>query len=229
MSTAHVSTGTGPLTQLAQAVYQHAALAMCLVAGCAPTVLVLTLLTSTPANVPFFVLAQLPVAPALSAGLFAVRGWRADPDKDPFVLFWRGCRQNTGDVLRWWVPALLAAAVLAVNVWASDTVPAAQLLRLPAVVLGVVLCLWSGQMLVVTTFFSFRTRDAARVAAVMLASQWRVTLAHVSLLVVAVGITTFGFDVLLALAAWALVSMLELVSRPVVVDVTERFTRQPER
>lgn len=228
MSAAPVTAGTGPLTQLAQVVYRHAALAACLVAGCVPTVLALTVLTSTPTNVPFFVLAQLPVAPALSAGLVAVRGWRADPDADPFVLFWRGCRQNAGDVLRWWVPALLAAAVLAVNVWASDTVPAAQLLRLPAVVLGIVLLLWTGHMLVVTTFFSFRTRDAARVAAVMLASQWRVTLAHASLLVVAVGITTYGSDVLLAVAAWALVSMLEAVSRPVVLDVTERFTRHDD-
>lgn len=228
MSVAPVTAGTGPLTQLAQAVYQHAALAACLVAGCAPAVLVLTLLTSTPTNVPFFVLAQLPVAPALSAGLFAVRGWRADPHADPFVLFWRGCRQNTVDVLRWWVPALLAAAVLAVNVWASGTVPAAQVLRLPAVVLGVVLVLWSGQMLVVTTFFSFRTRDAARVAAVVLGSHWRVTLVHVSLLVVAVGITTYGSDVLLALSAWALVSLLEVVSRPVVLDVTERFTHHDD-
>ena len=228
MSSADQAVRTGPLSQLAQAVYQHAALAACLVAGCAPTVAALTLLSSTQTNVPFFVLAQLPVAPVLSAGLYAVRGWRADADQGPFALFWRGLRTNTPDILRWWVPVLLVATVLAVNIWASDTVAFSGVLRPAAAVLAVLLVLWSGHMLVVTTFFAFRTRDAARVAAVMLASQWRVTLVHVSLLVVAVGITTFGSDVLLALAAWALVSMLELVSRPVVVDVTERFTRQED-
>ncbi|MEP7764399.1 hypothetical protein [Sanguibacter sp. 25GB23B1] len=229
MSTAQATAGTGPLSQLAQAVYQHAALGVCLAVGCAPTLVVLTLLAATPANVPFVVLAQLPVAPVLAAGLFAVRGWRAEPDEDPFVLFWRGCRSSTRDVLRWWVPALLVATVLAVDLWASDAVPAAQVLRPAAAVLGVVLVLWSGQMLLVTTVFSFRTRDAARVAAVMLVSQWRVTLVHVSLLVVAVGITTYGSDVLLALSAWALVSMLEAVSRPVVLDVMERFTRHADQ
>jgi len=62
----------------------------------------------------------------------------------------------------------------------------------------------------------------------MLVAQWRVTLVHVSLLVVAVGVTTFGSDVILALSAWALVSLLEAVSRPVVADVTARFTRHDD-
>lgn len=228
MSTAQVATGSGALSQLAQAVYHHAALAVCLLVGCAPTVAALTLLTGAPANVPFFVLAQLPVAPVLSAGLFAVRGWRADAEQGPFALFWRGCRLNTRDVLRWWVPVVGAAAVLAVNIWAADTVPGAQLLRPAAVVLLVLLVLWSAQMLLVTTFFTFRTRDVARVGAVMAVSQWRVTAVHISLLIVAVGITAVGSDVLLALSAWALVSLLEAVSRPAVVEVTRRFTRHDE-
>jgi len=228
MSAADASVGTGPLSQLVQAVYQHAALAACLVAGCAPTVVVLTLVSSTTTNVPLFVLAQLPVGPVLSAGLYAVRGWRAEPGGEPFALFWRGVKMNTLDVLRWWVPVLLVATVLAVDLWASETVPAAQALRPVAAVLGVLLVLATGHMLVVTTFFSFRTRDVLRVAAATLVSQWRVTLVHVSLLVVAVGITMFGSDVLLAFSAWALVSMLEFVSRPVVIAVKERFVRTDE-
>lgn len=228
MSTVTVDAGTGPLTQLAGAVYRHAALAVCLAVGCAPTVLVLSLLSPVSTNVPFFVLAQLPVAPALAAGLHAVRAWRADPGEGPFLLVWRGVRMTVRDVLRWWVPTLLVATVLAVDLWASDTVPAAQALRPAAVVLGVLLTLWSGHMLVVTTLFSFRTRDAARVATVMLRAQWRVTLVYVSLLVTAVGVTVFGSDALLAMLAWAFVSLLEVTSRPVVSDTTERFTDEVE-
>ena len=114
--------------------------------------------------------------------------------------------------------------VLAVNIWGADSVAGSQMLRPAAVVLLVLLTLWSGQMLLVTTFFSFRTRDVVRIGAVMAVSRWRVTAVHASLLVIAAGITTVGSDILLALAAWALVSMLEAVSRPVVEEVTERFT-----
>ena len=228
MSAAQVGVATGPLSQLAQAVYQHAALAVCLALGCAPTVVLVSSLSATPGNAAFFVLAQLPVAPVLAAGLWAVRAWRDDPEQGPFVLVGHGLRRSVGDVLRWWVPTVLVATVLAVDVWASGSVPAAQALRPVALVLAGLLVLWSGHMLVVTTFFTFRTRDAARVAAVMLLAQWRVTLAHVSLLVVAVGVTAFGSDALLALSAWALVSMLEAVSRPVVTDTRERFTRHDE-
>ncbi|KGM12942.1 hypothetical protein [Cellulomonas bogoriensis] len=217
--------GTGPLSQIAQAVYHHMALGVWLVLGCAPTLVMLTLLAPSPLAVPFFVLAQLPVAPVLSAGLHAVRAWRGEPEEGPFALLWRGLRANTWDVLRWWIPTVLVATVLAVNVWASGTVPGAELLRPVAAAAAALLVLWAGHMLVITTFFSFRTRDAARVGAAMLVVQWRVTLVYISLLVVALGITAFGSDVILALSAWALVSVLEAVSRPVVVDVTARFTR----
>ena len=93
--------GTGPLSQLTGSVYRHAILAVSLGLACLPTLAVTTLLSGSTSNVPWVVLAQLPVAPALSAGLYAVRGWRRGDDVGTGTLFWRGYRLNALDVLRW--------------------------------------------------------------------------------------------------------------------------------
>lgn len=219
-----VEHGSGPLSQLAGVVFRYTVLGVCLVVTCAPTLVALVLLGLAGAAAPFGVLALLPVAPALSAGLWAVRGWQRDPESSALGLFVRGYRRNVGDVLRWWVPAVVVGAVLAVNVAMADVVPAGEPVRGLALVVAVVLVLWSGHMLIVTTFFAFRTRDAARIAAAELFGSWRVTLAHLSLLVVATATVRLGTEALLLFTAWAFVALLEVTSRPVAVDVRDRFT-----
>jgi len=216
--------GTGPLSQLTGSVYRHAILGVCLALACLPTLALTTLLSGSTGNVPWVVLAQLPTAPALSAGLYAVRGWRRGDDIGTWTLFWHGYRLNALDVLRWWAPAVAALAVLATNAANPDAVAIGSALRVVSLVVGALVLLWAGHALVVSSFFSFRTRDVARIAVVMAVSQWRVTLVYLSMLVVAAGVAYIGTEVALLLLAWALVSMLEHVSRPVREEVTRRFT-----
>jgi hypothetical protein len=216
--------GTGPLSQLTGSVYRHAILAVWLGIACLPTLAVTTLLSGSTRNVAWVVLAQLPVAPALSAGLYAVRGWRRDDDVGPGTLFRRGYRLNALDVLRWWAPALVALAVLATNVANPGAVAIGSALGVVSLVVSALVLLWAGHALVVSSFFSFRTRDVARIATIVAFSQWRVTLVYLSMLVVAVGVLYIGTEASLLLLAWALVSMLEHVTRPVREEVARRFT-----
>lgn len=213
----------GPLTRFAEAVYRHIALGLCLALACSPTLIALTLIPQDAGSAALFVLAQLPVAPALAAGLYAVRTWSRDPDAGPFAPFWTGYRVNLRDVMTWWTPALLAGGVLAVNITHSATIAGVVNARSVSLVLASVLLLWCGHVLVVSAFFSFRTRDAARLGAIELVSQWRVTLAFVSLLIVAAAVVYLGSELVLLLLVWAFVVMLELVTRPLVHDITERF------
>src|SRR5690606_40523397 len=94
-----------------------------------PTLLFWTLLSPEPANAVLFVLALLPVAPALSAALYAQRAWSAEPDLSPARPLFRGLRLNLRDTLSWWTPVLVAATVLAVNVLFADAVPGGALER----------------------------------------------------------------------------------------------------
>lgn len=218
--------GDGPLSQIAGAVYRHLGLTICLALTCLPTLLVLMFLAAAPANLPYLVLAQLPVAPALSAALYAVRAWREDPDDGPFSAFWRGYRRNAGDVLRWWVLAVGVLTVLAVNIAHGDAVAGGGVLRGIAMALAVSLALLSGHLLVITSFFSFRTRDAVRIAVVELWVQWRVTLAMISMLVVAAGVVYLGTGIALMVVAGLLLSLLEHATRPVAAHVAANFIAQ---
>lgn len=216
--------GAGRMVRAARTINRCVVLGLCLALACAPSVVVGLFVSATPLGLVLYVLGLVAVAPALSAGLYAVRGWRRDPGAGSARLFLRGYRMNVVDVLRWWVPTLVAAAVLAVNVgYAGDHV-AGPLLRAAGIAAGVVLALWAGNALVVSSFFSFRTRDVARIAAAEMFLSWRVTLGLACLLLVAAAAVYVAGDGAMLLLAWVFVVLLELVARPLVAHVTARFT-----
>lgn len=218
--------GNGRLSLAAAVVYRWMVLAGFLVLLGAPTVLAWIGLGMTDAASPMlYVAALLPVAPALSAALYAQRAWEQEPDLRPARPLWRGLVRNLKDVLVWWVPVLVAAAVLAVNAIAASAVPGGSVLRPIAIVLLVVLVLWSGHLLVVTSYFSFRARDALRIAAVELFTGWRTTLGFASLALVAASVVALASEAVLLLCAWAFALVLRAICRPVEADVKERFTR----
>ncbi|MFB7250999.1 hypothetical protein [Microbacterium sp. NPDC056234] len=218
--------GTGHLSRAAATIYRWMVLAAFLALCGAPTVLAWVALGLTEGASPvLYVAALLAVAPALSAALFGQRAWAEEPDLRPARPLWRGLVRNAKDVLVWWAPVLAAAAVLVVNVLAGDAAPGGAILRPIAVVLLVVLLLWAGHLLVVTSYFAFRTRDAMRIAAAEFFTQWRTTLGFASLMFVAATVVTLASEAVLLLCAWAFALVLRVISRPVETDVKSRFTR----
>ncbi|MCD0443062.1 hypothetical protein LO763_05400 [Glycomyces sp. A-F 0318] len=216
--------GPGALSRLTAAVYRYLVLGLFLAAAGLPTLLLWTLLSPEPANVAFFMAALLPVAPALSAALYGQRAWSREPDLSPARPLLRGLRLNLRDTLAWWVPVLALATVLAVNVLFAEGVPGGAPLRPVAFVLLAALAVWSGHLLAVTSFFSFRFRDVLRVAAAECFLSWRTSLGVLAILVVAAATAVAGSEALLLPLGWAFAGLLWLVVRPAVADVTERFT-----
>jgi hypothetical protein len=216
--------GPGTLSRLTAAIYRYLVLGLFLAIAGLPTLLFWSLLSPEPANVVLFVAALLPVAPALSAALYAQRAWSKEPDLSPARPLFRGLGLNLRDTLSWWVPVLAFTTVLAVNVLFADRVAGGEMLRPICAALMVVLGVWSGHLLVVTSFFSFRFRDVLRVAAAEFFLSWKSSLGLLSLLVVATATVLLSSEALLLLLGWAFAVSLWLVVRPVIADVTERFT-----
>lgn len=217
--------GRGVLPRASAFVYRYLVLGAFLALFGVPTMIVWTLLVPNSSNTVLFVAALIPVAPALSTALYAQRSWSRSPDLSPTHALWRGLRSNLVDTLKWWLPVLAVGAVLAVNVLFAESVPGGQILRPVCLVLLAVLAVWCGHLLVVTSFFSFRTRDVLRVAAAEFFMQWRSTLGIVSLLVVAVAMVLLTSEAILLLTGWAFAGLLRLTVRPVEADITERFIR----
>lgn len=226
MSTAHAGEiGPGTLSRLTAAIYRYLVLGVFLAIAGLPTLLFWSLLAREPSNVALFVAGLLPVAPALSAALYAQRAWSKEPDLSPARPLFRGLRLNLRDTLSWWVPVLAFTTVLAVNVLFADRVAGGGILRPVCVVLMVVLAVWSGHLLVVASFFSFRFRDVFRVAAAEFFLSWKSSLGMLSLLVVATATVVLSSEAFLLILGWAFSVSLWLIVRPVVADITERFTR----
>ncbi|WP_199034847.1 hypothetical protein [Glycomyces salinus] len=216
--------GPGVLSRLTAAVYRYLVLGVFLAVSGLPTVVFWSLLSPQPANAVLFVAALAPVAPALSAALYAQRAWAAEPDLKPAKPLVRGLRLNTRDTLAWWIPMLALNAVLAVNILFADAVPGGELLRPVCAVLMAAAAVWSGHLLVVSSFFSFRFRDVLRVAAAEFFLSWKATLGILALLVVATATVLLSSEALLLLLGWVFCAWLWAAVRPVVADVTERFT-----
>lgn len=218
--------GPGVLSRFTAAVYRYLVLGVFLAVAGAPTLLAWMLLAPDPANVVWFMAALLPAAPALSAALYAQRAWEREPDLSPARPLFRGLKMNLRDTLAWWVPALAVATMLAVNVLFAGQVAGGAILRPVCAVLLAVLVVWGGHLLVVSSFFSFRFRDVLRVAAAEFFLSWKSSLGILLLLAVAVGTVLMSSEAVLLLLAWAFALMLWVLARPVVADVTKRFTVQ---
>jgi len=215
--------GRGPLSRGAAAIYRMIVLEAQLLLAALPSIVAVMLLDRDPSNLPLFVIALLPVAPALVAGVAAVRA--PGTDLSPGRHFFRAYRRDAVQTLHWATPATAALALLTFNLIHLDSVDGGGALRPALVVLGTLILVWGGHMVVLTAGFRFRTRDAARIAVVQIASQWRFSLGVLSLLVVAGFLVLAASELLVLLLLWAFAALLALMARPVLADVTRRFTR----
>jgi hypothetical protein len=216
--------GSGVLSRAAAALYRVLVLEVLLVVTTLHTAVLLVLLDRTAANLPLYAVALLPVGPALVAGLAAVRSWEVDQDLSPSRGFWRAYRRDAAGTLAWWAPLLGVLAVLAVNTAHAEVVPGGAALRPVGLVLAALLVVVGGHLAVLQARFAFRLRDAVRIALAQVVPQWRFSLGVLSLLLVGATVTALAFDVVTVLLAWAAVLLLHQMARPLVTDVTERFT-----
>lgn len=216
--------GDGPLSRIAAFVYTLLVVEVLLVAAMLPGLLPMLLLDRHPSNVPLAALCALPLAPAVSAAVYAIHHRGVDlTDLHPGARFWRGYRLNLGAVLKIWVPWLAWVAIVGVNLghFGAAGVPGwwAALL----VGIAVAATLWLANALVIASLFTFRTRDVARLAAYFLARTPSVTLANACLLLVAAGVTLLASEAVLVLLGAVFVMALVQASRPIVTQVQEEF------
>ena len=149
--------------------------------------LLAALLLGPASNLPFIALACVFLAPALSAGLYSVRAryTAQDDDLGPARAFWRGYAQNWRDVLRLWVPSLVVLGIIAFSLAHADAAGIGALYRGVLIVIATVVLVWALHTIAISTFFSFRARDVARLAAYHAIMMWRTTFGVLALLIVA--------------------------------------------
>ncbi|MFD2026833.1 DUF624 domain-containing protein [Promicromonospora aerolata] len=216
--------GEGVLGRATAVVYWYLIVEALLVVAVLPGALGSLLLERTTGNAPLFALCLVPLGPAVSAALFALRDRTRAEGLTPAASFWRGYRLNWADALKVWVPGLLVGVVILLglaNVGAGG-VPGWYAGVL--VVVGAGLVLWLLNALVIVSFFGFRTRDVMRLAAHFLGARPLVTLGSLSLLVLAAGVVALTTEALFGLVGAVWLALVLRNARPLLADVEERFT-----
>jgi hypothetical protein len=216
--------GKGVLSRASAIVYWFVVIEVLLLLTAGPPLLLVLFLVGEAGNAPLIGLCFAPLAPALSAALFAWRVFLDDRDLSPARHFWRGYRLNLLDVLRWWLPTLAVLTVIGFSLanLGLAGVPAGYGLVL--VVIAAAVLLWSCHALVLSSALALRTRDTARLASYYLAARPACTLGTLSLLIAAGGLVVLTSDWVLALLASPFTLLLLRNADPVLRDATERFT-----
>lgn len=221
MTSSHRSRGL--FTDLTEGVYWFLVLDVMLLVAAAPTVLLWTVMSPGPLGSLLFVIAALPLLPALSAGLYACRSWREDRDLSPARQFLRGYRLNALDSLRVGTPVLLVVALAAFNLTRSSS-PGLGVGETAFLVVGAAALLVLLRALAIVSRFSFRVRDVLRLSVFTLLVRPLSTLALLSLGVLTLGIVLAVGEFLLLVTASLLVFALWSSERPVAQLLTVQFT-----
>ncbi|UFU03490.1 glycosyltransferase [Ruania suaedae] len=216
--------GRGALGRTTLAIHWALVLTVCCGVAAAPGLVALGLLDG--AASPWAVgLALLPVGPAVSATLYAWREQvRSEEHTAPWRAFRRGYARGVVDVLRVWVPALAVLTLIGSSALAVLAGGAPRGYLAPLAVLAVLVLLASIQALVIATFFSFRTRDALRLAVHHVFRMPATTVSVLALVICAVGVLWLAGDGVLVLLGGVFAFALRHADTALVAHIERHYT-----
>ena len=213
-----------PLARWSGVVYWIVVVEVLILVTSLPTVVMALLLERDVSNIPLYALSLVPLGPTLGAALFAWREFRKDPDPLPARHFWRGYRLAALDVLKVWVPLLAVLTILAMNVAHREVAGVPDWLAVGFGLLAAGLALWACNAVPIMALFSFRARDAARLAGYYLAARVLNTLGWLSVLALALGAVWYFSDWVLLLALSPLTLLAYRNAEPMLKEITEDYT-----
>lgn len=217
--------GEGPLSRASALVYTLLVVELALLLTTLPGLIPLMFLQRDVSNLPLAALCLLPAGPALCAAFYALHHRRLDlTDLTPGAAFWRGYRLNLLPCLKIWVPALAWLTVIAISL--GNRAAAGIPTWWAALLLGIALVIVLAELnaLVITSLFSFRARDIARLSLHFLVRAKGVTLGNAGLLIGPAGVALLATEAVLALLGSAFALAVLHTSKPMIAAVERDFT-----
>lgn len=215
--------GDGPFGRALSAFVWGLGLTALLAAANLPLVLLALLLRPDPSLAWLVALATIPLGPALSAALYAVRERYVDPDVPVARAFARGYRANLRDASVLAVPVCLLGAVAALVATSGRDAGVPAVLSGLAAGVGLLLVVLALHALALRTFFRLPALDAVQLAALSLGTRWRASLGVLALVAGAVLVATAASDLLLTLLAGVGVWLWYRVTASMLRDAGARF------
>ena len=218
--------GDGALFRFTNWVYWLLATEFFLVVASLPLIAALLFLDRDSSNAILYAIAGTSLGPALAATLHCVRKILRENDLDPARDYLRGYRINVAVTLKFWVPSVAVLTILLLNlvILQAQHSAADAALRTVMVVVALLGTLWLMNMMAISTSFTFRLRDLARLAVFYLGRSLLITLGNLATLFLAGVLLFFTSDWVLLLCGSLFVCLFALNTADLVAQVEARFT-----
>ena len=218
--------GDGALFRFTNWVYWLIATEVFLVVASLPLIAALLFLDRDSSNAILYAIAGMSLGPALAATLHCGRKILRENDLDPARDFLRGYRINVAVTLKFWVPSVAVLTILLLNLVFLQTRDSAAdaVLRAAMLVVAVLGTLWLMNMMVISTSFTFRLRDLARLSVFYIGASLRITFGNLATLFLAGVLLFFTSDWALLLCGSLFVCLFALNTTDLVAQVQARFT-----
>lgn len=219
--------GDGPFGRAVTGFVWGAGLTALLTLADLPLVAAALLLRPDPSLAWLVALAAVPLGPALSAGLYAVREHHVDPERGVARAFGRGYRLGWRDASALWVPLCALGAVAATagaGARAAGVPPLVTGLATGTAVLLAVLVLHA---LALRTFYRLPAADAVQAGAYYLVTRWRASLGTLLLLAGAAAVAVAASGLLLTALAGVAVWLWYRTTAGMLRDAGTRFLAAP--
>lgn len=193
-----------------------------------PTGVVFATVEREVSTVVLYVIAALPVGPALQAALYALRRPDASLHQHPWSRYWEGWRLGWRQSLVVWAPLVVLLGGLQVATGLMDPDAVAR----PLVIVGLILAGAAGVIAVGTltaiAAFSFRTRDVPRVALFGMGSKPFGTVGLIGVVFIAVALVALGLEAVLLLVMVLICHALLVITAPMRDVIRTKLVADPQ-
>lgn len=222
--------GDGILFRISTRIYWVMAITLCFTVANVLLIGASMFLIRDASNIVLAAVAAIPTGPALTAMIFSFRQLKDGPGSQPVKEFIRGYRLNAVDTLRFWVPAMAVVWILSFNLsyLLQSTKPMDTAVMILTFILSGVLVLWLAAMLQITAAYSFRLRDAARLAMSYLILKPGVAIGNAALVIIILGIFYNTSDWIVGLLAGLLGYLFTINGKPMLEAIYERHVQRPD-
>lgn len=219
--------GDGPFGRAVSGFVWGAGLTGLLVLADLPLVAAALLLRPDPSLAWLVALAAVPLGPALSAALYAVREHHVDPELGVTRAFGRGYRLGWRDASALWVPLCALGAVAAPTGAGARAAGVPPLVTGIATGAGVLLAVLVLHALALRTFYRLPAAHAVRLGASFLVTRWRASLGTLLLVAGALAVAALASDLLLTALAGVGVWLWYRTTAGMLRDAGARFLTGP--
>ncbi|KAB8130999.1 DUF624 domain-containing protein [Gracilibacillus oryzae] len=187
----------------------------------------ITLIPSV-SNAIFYFIASIPTGPAIAALCHALSKLVREKEVAPVADFIHAYRNNFKDVLKVWLPILIVAFILVIDIQYFNQNPTLfyQILNGIFLVALLILSVFTFYALIITSHYQFRIRDVYRLSVYYIFMRFKITSGNICIVFLTLVLMFFTSDFIIFLLFSVIAWLLMANTQGIIEDVKLNFVKE---